>query len=274
MVADRKIYKVDPNRAKQKKQSLQEESQRKNLPMWKIPVATSRIRILPPWSEAGDIAFECRSHWNIPPNDRMYNCLKVINKECPLCNLANEFRNAGKKNLASRLYATKSIYYNIVVRGEEEKGVQIMRSGVQLYESILSYLYDEDYGDITDIENGRDMIIERVGTGKEDTRYDLKPAAKTSPLHSNKAMVDKFINGMFDLDTDIAEFKDPMEIQGVVDNIHGGGLRDTVVIDEDRNLIDTDTKAIEVKEEVEEEEVTTTEKSEKEKLLAEIESLL
>lgn len=237
-MSERKIFKVNPERAKQSKQRLEEEGQRKNLPMWKIPVNTSRIRILPPWSEAGDIAFECKSHWRIPPNDRMYNCLRVINKECPLCELATEFRNAGKKQLASRLYPTKSIYYNVIVRGEEEKGVQIMRSGVLLYESILSYLYDEEYGDITDIDNGRDMIIERVGTGKEDTRYDLKPAANTSPLHTDKATVDSWIDGMFNLDTDVADFKDTLELKSVVDNIYGGQLRETTVVNETETLIE------------------------------------
>ena len=39
--------------------------------------------------------------------------------------------------MASKFGAKKSIYYNVIVRGEEDKGVQIMRSGIQLYENIL-----------------------------------------------------------------------------------------------------------------------------------------
>jgi hypothetical protein len=260
----RKVFKVDKERAKQSKQRLEEESQRSGLPMWKIPQGSTRIRILPPWSEAGDIAFECRSHWKVPPNDTMYNCLKVINKECPICEFAYKLKLAGNKELASSLYPSKSVYYNIVVRGEEDKGVQVMRSGILLYENILSYLYDEDYGDITDIDNGRDMIIERVGTTKEDTKYTLKPAANTSPLHSDKAVVDKWIDNMFDLDKDIATFRDPLELQAVINNIHG--TKSETVVSEVENLIEAPVTVEEDKED--------SEDNSKENLLKEIESLI
>ena len=55
---NRIVYKLDQNKAKETKQRLQEEAQRNQLPMWKIPEGESRIRILPPWSSAGDIAFD------------------------------------------------------------------------------------------------------------------------------------------------------------------------------------------------------------------------
>ncbi len=271
-MADRKVYEVDIQRAKQSKQRLEEEAQKANLPMWKIPVGTTKFRILPPWSEAGDIAFECKSHWNVPPNDRMYNCLKVINKSCPLCDLANEYRNKGKKNLASKLYSTRSFYYNVIVRGEEDKGIQIMRCGIILHKDILSYVYDEDYQGFTDLQNGRDITVERVGTTKDDTRYILKMSPSTSPIHSNQTTIDKWVDEMFDLDTDIADFKDSLELRGVVDNIYGGGLRETTVVNETETLSEP-IKAIEVKEEVVKEK-GNEKKNEKEELLAQIESLL
>lgn len=261
-MATRKIFKVDKERAKQSKQRLEEESQRGGLPMWKIPQGSTKIRILPPWSEAGDIAFECRSHWKVPPNDSMYNCLRVVNKECPICEFASELKRTGNRELASTLYPSKSVYYNIVVRGEEDKGVQIMRSGILLYENILSYLYDEDYGDITDIVEGRDMVIERVGTTKEDTKYTLKPAANTSPLHADKTIVAKWLDTMFDLDKDIASFRDPTELQNVVNNIHGKKME--TVVDE------TETLAIEAPASVD----TESDDKSKENLLKEIESLI
>ena len=237
--------------------------------MWKIPEGTSKIRILPPWSETGDIAFECKSHWKIPPNDRMVNCLKVINKECPICDLVKDLRNRGKADMASKFSAKKSIYYNIIVRGEEEKGVQIMRSGIQLYENILSYLYDEDYGDITDVDEGRDVTIERSGQSL-DTSYTLKVSPKNSTLSDDKKQVDKWINEMFELDQ-IMDFKDTFELNDVVNNISGN--KSIEVPNEEQTLIEanTDSTFDELEEEVEED---TNNGDRKAQLLAELQGLI
>ncbi len=227
-MADRQVYKLNQNKAKETKQRLQEEAQRNQLPMWKIPEGESKIRILPPWSESGDIAFECKSHWRIPPNDRMVNCLQVINKECPVCELVKELRSRGKEDMAKKFGAKKSIYYNVIVRGEEDKGVQIMRSGIQLYENILSYLYDDEYGDITDIDAGSDITIERSGQGL-DTSYSVKVARKDSPLSDDAKQATKWINEMFLLD-EILDFKSAIELTQLVSGITG--KRSTTVTEE------------------------------------------
>lgn len=230
MVEDRKVYGVNQSKAKETKQRIQEESQRNLLPMWKIPEGITKIRILPPWSEEGAVAYESASHWKVPPNDRMLNCLRVIGKECPICEVVTKLRrDAGAdkvlKSKANAFGAKKSIYYNIVVRGEEEKGVQIMRSGIKLYENILSYLYDPDYGDVTCIDEGMDATIERTGQGL-DTSYTIKFGPKQTPLHENAKLVQAWINGMFDLDT-IMEYKDTLEVQAAADNI--AGVKSTTV---------------------------------------------
>jgi len=265
-MANRKTYSVNTQRAKETKQRLQEESQKNLLPMWKIPEGETRIRILPPWSETGDIAFESRSHWKIPPNDKMYNCLTVINKECPICELVKEFRQKGKHDIANKFSSKKSIYYNIIVRGEEDKGVQIMRSGVQLYENILSYLYDDEYGDITNTDTGRDITIERSGQGL-DTSYNLKVSPKESPLSSNKTQLQSWLNNMFDLD-EIMDFKDMLELQSAVEGITG--TKSEKVVEPD--LVETSATVVQDNtEEVENENVDAEAK--KAKLLAELEAL-
>jgi hypothetical protein len=243
MAEDRQVYGVNASKAKETKQRIQEESQRNLLPMWKIPEGITKIRILPPWSEAGEVAYESASHWKIPPNDRMLNCLRVIGKECPLCEMVTQLRrDAGAdkalKQKANAFGAKKSIYYNIIVRGEEEKGVQIMRSGIKLYENILSYLYDADYGDVTSLEEGMDATLERTGQGL-DTSYTIKFGPKQTPLHENEKLVQTWVNGMFDLDT-IMEYKDALELEEAVKNISGAKsttVKETEVTDGDNTVV-------------------------------------
>jgi hypothetical protein len=266
-MTDRKVFKLDQNKAKETKQRLQEEAQRNQLPMWKIPEGESKIRILPPWSEAGDIAFECKSHWRIPPNDRMVNCLQVINKECPVCELVKELRSRGKADMAQKFAAKKSIYYNVIVRGEEDKGVQIMRSGIQLYENILSYLYDDEYGDITDLDEGSDITIERSGQGL-DTSYSVKVARKTSPLSSDTNKSTKWINEMFLLD-EILDFKSAIELNHLVSNITGN--KSTVVNEEEVPLLEVNTI---VKDTTVEDTTVEDNEAKREKLLKQLEGIV
>ncbi len=208
------VYKVDIDKAKRTKQRLQEESQKVLLPLWIPPEKRNKIRILPPWSEDGIIGHETRWHWNVGPDHKAIPCPRTIDRECSLCDFVRELRQQ-KNPKAQDWYAKKRIYYNLIVRDEQEKGVQLYASGVRVYENLLTYLYDEEWGDITDIEKGRDMILERTGQGKEDTQYTLMPNSSPSPLHPDQEIVDKWLESMYNLDT-IINYPDDADIDKLV----------------------------------------------------------
>ena len=48
----------------------------------------------------------------------------------------------------------------VLVRGQEGEGVKFWGFGKTVYQEILGYITDPDYGDITDPTNGRDLTIE------------------------------------------------------------------------------------------------------------------
>ena len=48
----------------------------------------------------------------------------------------------------------------VIVRGEEGEGVRFWGFGKTVYQEILGYSIDPDYGDITDPSSGRDLTIE------------------------------------------------------------------------------------------------------------------
>ena len=48
----------------------------------------------------------------------------------------------------------------VIVRGEEGEGVRFWGFGKTVYQEILGYITDPDYGDITDPTSGRDLTIE------------------------------------------------------------------------------------------------------------------
>jgi hypothetical protein len=69
----------------------------------------------------------------------------------------------------------------VVVRGEEGEGVRFWGFGKTVYQEILGYIADPDYGDITDPTSGRDLTIEyksaeEAGTSYPTTTIRVKPS--------------------------------------------------------------------------------------------------
>jgi hypothetical protein len=87
----------------------------------------------------------------------------------------------------------------IVVRGEEHEGVKFWGFGKQVYQELLSIMSDPDYGDITDLANGRDVVVEfktAEETGKQfpETSIRVKPNTKPAVDPTNKELLEKIAN--------------------------------------------------------------------------------
>jgi len=129
-------------------------------------------------------------------------------KADPIQELINKLREDGSKEsyeLAKKLYPKMRCYAPVVVRGEEDRGVQIWAFGKQVYLTLLGIIQDEDYGDITDPFDGRDVRITcSRPAGKKYAETAVMPKGKSTPLHSNQAQAKKWVetipdpNSMFD----------------------------------------------------------------------------
>ena len=84
------------------------------------------------------------------------------------------------------------VFAPVVVRGEENKGVRFWEFGKQIYQELLSYAADEDYGDFTDVVSGLDMTVEVVqGNPYPQTSIRVKP--KQTPLSDDNTSVEKWL---------------------------------------------------------------------------------
>ena len=78
---------------------------------------------------------------------------------------AKQLRNTNDKEnwrLAKKLDPKMRIFAPVIVRGEEDKGVRLWEFGKEIYVQLLGIAEDEDYGDFTDINDGRDFTVEAV----------------------------------------------------------------------------------------------------------------
>ncbi len=83
-------------------------------------------------------------------------------------------------------------YIPVIVRGEEDKGVRFYSFGKTVYQELLSYISDPDYGDITDPKTGRDIVVEYIPKEKSDTNFaktSVKVKPSQTPLSSDSAQM-------------------------------------------------------------------------------------
>ena len=136
----------------------------KNSTMWKPKAGDQNIRILP--TSDGDPFREFHFHYNVGKNPGIYCNKRNDGGECAICDFASKLWREGVenddstlKNEAKKLFARKRYYSPVLVRGAESEGVKIWAYGKTAYETLLGYVLEPDYGDITDPQTGTDIKL-------------------------------------------------------------------------------------------------------------------
>ena len=107
----------------------------------------------------------------------------------------------------------------IIVRGEEGEGVRFWGFGKTVYQEILGYIADPDYGDITDPTSGRDLTIEyksaeEAGTSYPTTTIRVKPSE--SPISEDASRATSFLESQTEI-TDLYSELSYDELKGVLE---------------------------------------------------------
>jgi hypothetical protein len=85
-------------------------------------------------------------------------------------------------------------YAPIIVRGKESEGVKFWGFGKQVYQELLSFMADPDYGDISDPVTGRDITIEfksKEQTGKDFPETSIRVKPNQTPVTQDKGVIEK-----------------------------------------------------------------------------------
>jgi len=139
----------------------------------------------------------------------------------PIQELITKLRDDGSKEsyeLAKKLYPKMRCYAPVIVRGEEDKGVRIWAFGKTVYQSLLNIMLDEDYGDITDAEDGRDVkVVCTKAPGRQWATTEVRPRGKQSPLSDNADTVKQYTSSIPSLD-DMYTCKTYEELEKIVND--------------------------------------------------------
>jgi hypothetical protein len=192
---------------KQKLQAMQQASSggggnKASEHMWKPVVGKSQVRIVPYAFDKNNPFQEMYFHYEI--GKRTMVSPSSFGRPDPIMEFAEKLKKSGDKDdwkLGKKIEPKFRIYAPIIVRGLEHEGVKFWAFGKQIYTELLSIISDPDYGDITDLMNGRDITVEYTAAEKEGafptTAVRVKP--NTSPATSDKEIAEKIVNGQKDL---------------------------------------------------------------------------
>lgn len=155
---------LEAMRAKLEQSKNGKKASGKNSTMWKPQAGAQHIRILP--TADGDPFREFHFHYNVGKNPGIYCNKRNDGGECAICDFASKLWREGVeaddqnlKNEAKKLFARKRYYSPVLVRGSESEGVKVWAYGKTAYETLLGYVLDPDYGDITDSQTGTDIKL-------------------------------------------------------------------------------------------------------------------
>ena len=209
---------IDLAAIRKKLGQLNGQNSKKNA-MWRPEEgAETTIRLLAYPNNDGQPFKELMFYYNIGNNPGLLAPYQ-FDKPDPIQELITKLRDEGTKEsyeLAKKLYPKMRCYAPVIVRGEEEKGVRLWAFGKTVYQTLLNYMLDEDYGDITDPIEGRDVRVSCTkNPGQQWATTDVRPRGKDSPLSEDSSQSKKWLDNIPDVN-DLFELKSYEDLENIV----------------------------------------------------------
>ena len=132
------------------------------------------IRILPPtWDNHEHYGYDVWMHRYVGPDNSNYLCLRMQNKDCPICKASKEARDAGEEEEARQLAASNLVLCWIIDREADDDQPKIFQMGARMDIDIVNMCHSKRTGKVLLIDHpdeGSDIIYRREGQGLK-TRY-------------------------------------------------------------------------------------------------------
>ena len=181
---------LDLDAIKAKLNQLNTTSDRKNNYFRPEP-GKQRVRIVPYVHRKENPFLEMYFHYDIAKRT-MLSPITFGNAD-PVVEFAEKLKKTGDKDdwlMGRKIEPKMRTYVPVIVRGKESEGVKFWGFGKTIYSELLSIIADPDYGDITDLMNGRDIDVEF--TPSEGPGQYPKTAIRVKP-NTSAATEDKSI---------------------------------------------------------------------------------
>ena len=166
--------------------------------LWKPSPGKNQVRIVPYQYNKDNPFQELYFHYDL--GKKNYLSPVTFGESDPVLEFSEKLKSTGNSDdwkLSKKLEPKMRVYVPVVVRGEEGEGVKFWGFGKQVYAELLGFISDPDYGDITDLTGGRDIVVEFTpseGTGTYP-KTSIRVTPNPTPATEDKTLADKIMTG-------------------------------------------------------------------------------
>jgi hypothetical protein len=220
---------VDLEAIRKRVQELSGVRRTSSVQLWKPDAGEFKVRGLPWKSTPDGMPFIERKFYYIGSNPGIL-APSQFGKPDPINDLLRKLYSSGKPDdrlLARKLSPKMRAYMAVIVRGQEDKGVQVWSFGKMVYQRLLGFFTDEEVGDILDPLEGFDLKVTMAMSPKKvdgrsfmDTSIDA--ARRPSKLSDDPEVAKKWLEGVPNID-DMYRQKTEQEIEQILNTWLAGG---------------------------------------------------
>jgi|TARA_R110000822_G_scaffold142416_4_gene280511 hypothetical protein len=170
--------------------------------LWKPKPGSNQVRIVPYQHDKDNPFMELFFHYDL--GKKNYLSPVTYGESDPVVEFSEKLKSTGNSDdwkLSKKLEPKMRVYVPVIVRGEESDGVKFWGFGKTVYQELLGFIADPDYGDITDLGAGRDIVVEFTpaeGAGNyPKTAIRVKP--NQTPATEDKNLADKIVSGQTEI---------------------------------------------------------------------------
>jgi len=210
---------IDLEKMKAKREALENRGNGKSA-FWRPEDGEQTIRIVP--TSDGDPFKEYWFHYNLGKNTSFLSPKKNFGEEDPLDDFVRQLYRDGSDDavkMAKNLSARQRFFAPVLVRGEEDQGVRLWGFGKMAYKELLNLVLNPEYGDITDVNEGTDLVLTYgKPPGAQFPQTTITPRRKSSPLAGDEDAISSMLDQVPDFNVVFENSrKTPQEVQGMLD---------------------------------------------------------
>jgi len=185
---------------------------------WRPQDGEQTIRLVP--TADGDPFKEFWFHYNVGDNPGFLSPKRNFGEDDPLDSFVRQLFNDGSEDsvkMAKQLMARQRFFSPVIVRGEEDKGVRIWGYGKMAYTELLNLVLNPDYGDITDVNEGTDLVLTYgKPAGASFPQTSITPRRKSSSLLGTEEEINTALESVPEFN-DLFDRKTPGDVQTMLD---------------------------------------------------------
>ena len=170
---------------------------------WKPKVGKHQVRIVPSKFNKSTPFREIYFHYGYTKGPIL--ALTNWGEADPIAEAAQKLRKSDNPDhwqMAKKITPKMRVFAPVIVRGEEDMGVRLWEFGKEIYTQLMNIAMNEDYGDYTDIQDGRDFIVEGTDdtvAGRKVVKCILTPRVKTTPITEDAVALRSYLDEQPDI---------------------------------------------------------------------------